>query len=124
MQQFPQGDALLECARNLFRDRLLPTMAADQKHSALMIMNAMAIAARQFRSIQTCELDERTSLQEFFMEDCGTLLAANQLLARLIREGGGDPGQPQREKILAHLRKVGRQRLAESNPKVLNFDGG
>lgn len=123
MQQVPPGDALLECARNLFRDRLLPTMAADQKHSALMIMNAMAIAARQFRLNSSSELEEKASLRTFLMEDCTSLPNANQRFARMIREGAGDPGQPQREKMLAHLRNVGRQRLAESNPKVLNADG-
>lgn len=123
MQQLPQGDALLECAQDLFRVHLLPTIAADQKHAALMILNAMAIASRQFKSVRRYESEELANLQEFLPRECQTLVAANQYFARMIREGAGDPGQPQREKILSHLRHVGRQRLMESNPKILNSSG-
>jgi hypothetical protein len=111
MQQLPQGDALLECARDLFRDRLLPTISPDQRRSALMILNAMGIAARQFRSSEQLEPEELARLREFLTDDCGTLASANRLFAQMIREGAGDPGQPQREKILAHLRETGRARL-------------
>lgn len=120
MQQLPQGDALLECAQDLFRVHLLPTIGADHKHAALMILNAMAIASRQFKSVRRYESEELAELQEFLPGKCQTLLAANQDFARIIREGAGDPGQPQREKILSHLRHAGRQRLMESNPKILD----
>jgi len=122
MQQEPRGNALLECARELFRNRLLPTVPAEHRHAALMIMNAMAIAARQFGAGEEdgIGVEERAGLQALLMDEYEARDSGNRRLAEMIRTGAGDPGQPKRTVILAHLRRVARQRLAECNPKILN----
>ena len=62
---------------------------------------------------------EIAALRELLDDDRLALADGNRRLARLLREGAGDPGQSRRDALFAHLRAVGHWRLAESNPKAL-----
>lgn len=133
MRDQPDGAALLQAARALLRDALVPALPAEARHAALMIANAMGIAERQLRAGDTPALEEWRSLRELLGLDDpleaptppadGEVEAAlpglNRVLAQRIRAGDADPGQPLRAALRHHLEFVALQRLAESNPKAL-----
>jgi len=119
MRTRPEGADLLEAAQALMRERLLADLPPQRKHEALMICNAMNIAARQLRYGEQPQREELQSLQTLLQEERVGLLAGNRLLAMRLREGGGDPGQSSRVQILAHLRSAVGQAVAESSPEYL-----
>jgi hypothetical protein len=119
MRTRPEGADLLEAAQVLLRERLLGDLPPQRKHEALMICNAMNIAARQLRFGEQPQREELHSLRELLQEGQVDLLAGNRLLALRQREGIGDPGQPLREQVLVHLRNTVGQAVAESSPEYI-----
>lgn len=119
MRDRPRGDELLAAARKLLREQVLPALPAPHRHGLLMSLNAMSIAERQLQYGEQPERDEHAALHQLLGDTGLSADAANRGLARRLRTGAGDPGQPQRAALLAHLRAAGRQRLLESNPKAL-----
>ncbi len=129
MRDQPSGAELLAAAQKVMRERILAILPADRKHEALMIANAMSIAARQLEqgeAPERAELQALSGLCELAPVEAGNpqalraaLVEANRALAHAIRAGAAVPGQTQRSAILAHLRQVARQRVQESNPKYL-----
>lgn len=119
MREQPKGDALLACARQVLREEILPTLAADRKHALLMVMNALSIAERQLQYGDGPEAEELAALRNLLDDSRVDAAEGAHRLSRLLREGKGDPGQPAREALFGHLRRVGLQRLRESNPKAL-----
>jgi hypothetical protein len=122
MRTRPHGADLLACAQTLLREELIKSLPPEQKHNALMIANAMAVAARQLQAGEAPEREEGARLSgllEHSLEAENALCVANRALAALIRGGWADPGQSRRADVFAHLRQVVRQAVAESNPKYL-----
>lgn len=124
MRDRPRGDELLAAARRLLREQVLPALPAQHRHALLMSLNAMSIAERQLQYGEQPERDELKALLQVLGESGLQADVANRRLALRLRAGAGDPGQPQRAALLAHLRAAGRQRLLESNPKALPADAG
>jgi Domain of unknown function (DUF6285) len=120
MRDRPTGDELLTCARKLVRDEVMPSLPADRKHTVLMVMNAMSIAERQLRYGEAPAHRELAAIKSLVGGDCSDLAAGNRRLCILIRAGRADPGQIQRAAVFSYLRASGRQRLLESNPKILD----
>ena len=133
MRDEPTGEQLLETARNLLREDVLPALPSERKHAALMIANAMAIAMRQMKHGEDGERSELKSL--------GTLLGCsgqdqpaggadlrrrlkelNREFASAIRDGRADEGA-WRDAARLHLLNSARLKLAESNPKYLGGQG-
>lgn len=130
MRDRPDGAELLDAAGALLRETLLPVLPDAQRHAALMILNAMAIAGRQLRAGEAPARAELQSLHTLpgmqaadGAADAAALRCFNRGLVARIRAGEADPGQPLHQPLHAHLRAVARQRLAESNPKALPADG-
>ena len=119
MREQPRGQDLLACARQLLRDEVLPALPAERRHALLMTLNAMSIAERQLRNGDAPEAQELAALRGLLDDQRVSLAEGNRRLAQALRAGAGDPGSPQRAALFAQLRTVGRQRLAESNPKAL-----
>ncbi|MFJ3370555.1 DUF6285 domain-containing protein [Pseudomonas sp. NPDC086251] len=119
MRTRPEGADLLQAAQVLLRERLLGDLPQHRRHEALMICNAMKIAARQLRFGEQPQREELHSLLALLQEERVGLLAGNRLLAMRLREGFGDPGQSAREQVLAHLRSSVGQAVAESSPDYL-----
>lgn len=119
MQEQPKGEELLSCARDYLKQNILPHVEGEEKHGVLMVMNAMAIARRQFMSGTSVESEELKALRAMVSDSSVGLLYGNRLLANLLRDGAADPGRPEREVILEHLRNVTRWRVSESNPRIL-----
>jgi urease accessory protein UreF len=100
-----QGERLLETARDVLREQLLPALPPQQRHAALMVANAMAIAAR--------ELDRRTDPAA----DAARAAADSQLCAS-IRTGQFDGGAAAAQ-VHARLLADTRARVEVSNPRFL-----
>lgn len=120
MRDRPTGEELLACARRVLREKVLPALPSEHKHDLLMALNAMSIAERQLHFGEAPERQELAALSALLDESFADPGKANRRLSSRVREGGGDPGQPQRTELFAHLRAAARQRLLESNPKALN----
>lgn len=130
MRDEPTGEQLLDAARTLLREELIPSLSADKKHSALMIANAMAIAMRQLQNGEAGERKEVESLCALLNRYRSVapeaspgdlrkhLIDLNREFARRIRAGDADSsvwGQAAE----AHLLTVIRLKVMESNPKYL-----
>lgn len=129
MRDQPTGEALLETARTVLREELMPALPADKRHAALMIANALSIAARQLKKGDGGERAELAALESLLSEPFAgrtddpqalrdALVAANRKLSQTIRAGRADAGSL-RDEVRRHLLDVVRAKVAESNPKYL-----
>jgi hypothetical protein len=96
MRVEPDGAELLRVARAELLETLLPQLPAATHYAARMVANAMAIAAREMAAPPGAQLDAPR-------------------LAREIRSGRHDGAEATLERLLA----LTRERLAVSNPRVL-----
>ncbi|HSW06298.1 DUF6285 domain-containing protein [Aquabacterium sp.] len=100
-----RGERLLETARDVLRDELLPALPAHQRHAALMVAHAMAIAARELNRCDDAGLNEARA-------------AKDRQLCASIRAGGVDAGTAAAQ-VHAELLASTRARVELSNPKFL-----
>lgn len=128
MRDQPDGAALLATAQKVLSEKFLPQLPAHLKHEALMVANAMAIAARQLqageRPLQS-EFENLTKLLaahtgEANADDTLRLKQLNVELCAKIRAGDSDPERADHEATHQHLCRVARDRVQESNPKYLS----
>ncbi len=150
MRDEPSAVALLEAARRVLRDELIPRLPDECRFAALMVANAMAIAARQHDFGDAPEAAELAGLMALRSEgeveepaegpvegsvsggdtSAGTSADTHAELLRLygelshdIRHGAYDPGTAQHAALRDHLWRVTLQKLRESNPKALEEAG-
>ncbi|KSH97449.1 DUF6285 domain-containing protein [Pseudomonas aeruginosa] len=114
----PDAHELLDIARWTLLEQLLPALPGELRYPALMIANAMAIAARESRLGALAEDQERTRLAALVDEAPAALPDLLRQLARAIRLGSHDAPQNHRT-LVETLRQVTLARLAISNPKAL-----
>ncbi|TEH32725.1 acyl-CoA dehydrogenase [Pseudomonas aeruginosa] len=114
----PDVHELLDIARSTLLEQLLPALPGELRYPALMIANAMAIAARESRLGALAEDQERTRLAALVDEAPAALPDLRRQLARAIRLGSHDAPQNHRT-LVETLRQVTLARLAISNPKAL-----
>lgn len=115
MHEQPYGAALLETARGVLLEELLPHLPEGSRFAARMVANAMAIAAREARQDsgrQAACLAAITALT-------GLGDAPLAAFAKAIRTGSFDPGTPQHAAAAAALMGLARARCAISAPKAL-----
>ncbi|MFK3789143.1 MULTISPECIES: DUF6285 domain-containing protein [Pseudomonas] len=114
----PNAHELLEIARQTLLEQLLPALSAELRYPALMIANAMAIAARESR-LQARVCSQEQELLGALTEGAGpSLPETRRQLAQEIRQGRHDARQQQLALVKA-LRQVTVARLAISNPKAV-----
>lgn len=129
MRDEPTGGQLLETARNVLREQLMPALPAEHRHAALMIANAMSIAMRQLHNGDEHERQEVAALEKLLFPGGVSELKAgmgtrerlkelNRRLCHWIREGLADTGDFH-EAARRHLLQAARIKVAESNPKYL-----
>ncbi|SIR58747.1 hypothetical protein SAMN05421829_1223 [Aromatoleum tolulyticum] len=136
MRDEPTGEQLLDSARNVLREQLMPALPAASRHAALMIANAMSIAMRQLQNGDEPERAELRALEKILLAgdgdgdgdgdgagEAGTSMRArlkelNRRLSHWIRDGQADAGEI-RDAVRAHLVQVARTKVGESNPKYL-----
>ena len=122
----PDATELLEIARRTLLDEVLPRLPEDLRYSALMIANAMAIAAREYAAGDDDAQAELARLRSLFSERPQPLTGAalnvalagyNRRLATGIRAGRFDDRE--RAALLEHLEKTTADKLAVANPRAL-----
>lgn len=128
MRERPTGEELLAVARKVLREELMPLLPSDQRYDALMIANAMGIAARQLAFGNGPDHEERDRLTDLLVraEACDRTTAENSGLAELyrligakIRAGDFDPAASGYDSLRTFLLDTTIQRLRESDPKTL-----
>jgi hypothetical protein len=126
MSDRPNGAELLKIARDALTRELAAELPENRRYLALMIANAMAIAARELVLGDGADRAELTSLRMLF-EDRGLdtsedvadrLEALNRRLCAEIRTGKFDGGADE-ARLRDHLRRSAEARVAISNPKAL-----
>lgn len=126
MPDQPKASQLLQSARKLLLEELLPQLPEENHYAALMIANAMAIAAREVDAGDSDLLAELKLLAQLYDEqahvedqrDVKTQLA--KLNARLVQDirAGHFSGDSERQ-LRQLLMQAVRARLNVSNPKYL-----
>jgi hypothetical protein len=119
MREQPTGESLLQCARDVLKNNVLPMLQGDAKRDVLMVMNAMSIAQRELQQGTAPDEREQQALAQLLGEPVFDVAQANRELAARIRAGVADPESTECAAVLNHLREVGKNRLLASNPKVL-----
>jgi len=130
MNNAPDGAELLRVARKVLREQLLPGIAEDRRYEALMVANAMAIAARELKAGESDLREELRMLTQFYgdttvgesgnsMKD--KVASLNRRLAKDIRSGVLDGACAQGVRAL--LKAQVKARLRISNPKYLKAVG-
>jgi hypothetical protein len=126
MSDRPDGAELLKVAREALTRELAAELPESKRYLALMIANAMAIAARELELGDGADRAELTSLRMLFQEPgpdtsedvADRLEAMNRRLCAEIRAGRFRGGADE-VRLRAHLRRSAEARVAISNPKAL-----
>jgi hypothetical protein len=125
MNDRPDATELLEIARRTLLDDVLPRLPDDLRYSALMIANAMAIAAREHAAGDTDAIAELARLQGLYGEPQQALAGSalrtalsgyNRRLAADIRAGRCDGWLGLR----GHLAQTTADKVTVANPKALD----
>lgn len=126
----PYGAELLEEARRTLLENLLPVLPPDRRYDALMVANAMAIAAREASEGNAADrraheellrLTGATPESEDSRDlDVGGLTELERHLAQQIRIGAFDAPGSRRDAVLGYLRRSTIARLRISNPKAFS----
>lgn len=130
MTDIPDAADLLAIARATLLSELIPALPGDQRYAGLMVANAMAIAAREYRLGAETARNEAARLRNLLEECEGSppqsgnpdapeaLSSLRKAMCSAIRAGDFD--NPQREAALAaQLLRTAADRVAISNPKAL-----
>ena len=130
MNNAPDGAELLRVAQKVLRERLLPGITREQRYEALMVANAMAIAARELKAGESDLREELRMLTELYGETTVSksgsstkdkVESLNKRLARDIRSGVMDGACAQGVRTLLKAQVTARLRI--SNPKYLKAAG-
>lgn len=133
MRERPSGLDLLETARTTLLHELLDALPAEHRYTALMIANAMAIAAREAASGERPLARELARLCSIYKDTPPPisgrdalereLAIRNARVARDIRAGRYDRQDSVRQTMWDHLLETTREKLRESHPKYLKATG-
>ena len=123
MSNQPDAHNLLVTARQLLLDELVPVLDEQHRYAALMIANAIGIAAREIRAPEA-EEDIGKALNAFLAElGAGgeyPPASAEVALAQLIRHRKMPADAQSSEALTDLLLQLTRSKLRISNPKFLN----
>jgi hypothetical protein len=143
MRPKPSAAELLETARKTLRGEMLAALPEGRRYEALMVANAVAIAARVLERGEAPERAELANLARLMGEkdpaipadlpspaEAGFAKAGPAsvrerlgiLYGRLcdeLRAGKIVPGGERHRAVFAHLRQTTLERVRESNPKAL-----
>jgi uncharacterized protein DUF6285 len=124
-QDVPDAADLLATARDTLVDELLPALPGERRYTALMIANAMAIAARELALGAQATRREIERLRPFAAQEVAPsdpgeddVHALRRSVAAAIRDGRFDD-DAHAEALQASLFDIAVDRLAISNPKAV-----
>jgi hypothetical protein len=117
-QDIPSAAELLTLAREAFLDSIVGHLPVESRYLALMIANAMAIAAREIEQGPEAAAAERKAILGLLPGASAEAQLADlrRELAAGIRNGFFDH---EAQRLIAALGTITRARLAISNPKAL-----
>ncbi|MGX9937441.1 DUF6285 domain-containing protein [Advenella kashmirensis] len=123
MSNQPDAHNLLVTARQLLLDELVPVLDAQHRYAALMIANAIGIAAREIRSPEAEE--DMSKALDAFLAGLGadgeySSISAEAALAQMIRHRKIPTDGQSCEALTDLLLGLTRSKLRISNPKLLN----
>ncbi|MHC8943536.1 DUF6285 domain-containing protein [Advenella incenata] len=123
MSNQPDAHNLLVTARQLLLDELVPVLDEQHRYAALMIANAIGIAAREIAP-PVAEDDIGKAL-DAFLAGVGadgeySSVSAEAALAQLIRHRKIPADRKSGEALTDFLMHLTRSKLRISNPKFLN----
>lgn len=120
MRDLPDAKALIEQARRTLLDELLGALPRERRYAALMIANALAIAARELAGGEELASAEQDALSDYlgktgWGESAASYEAMVKRLAGDIRAGKHDAEAALHELLYDSA----TERLRITNPKVL-----
>ena len=124
MNDIPDAADLIGTARDALLRELLPALPAQHRYTALMIANAMAIAARELELGPDARQGEAARLHALLAEGGVSTPTANDLhslrraVAAAIR-GGRFDAQTRAQALTEALAATAQAWVAISNPKAL-----
>ncbi|MEX0923910.1 MAG: DUF6285 domain-containing protein [Rhodovibrionaceae bacterium] len=118
MRDRPTSKELLDEAFRLLREELAPKLSGGERFKALMIANAVGMAARELEAGEAPLRRELVLLQTLLGAQEGDLVELNARLAAGLRDGAfaGD------EQAYAALLEIAEAKVREVNPKALGQD--
>jgi len=126
MQDRPTLDELLEAVALYLRDDVMVNTTGRTQFHGRVAMNAVEMIRREISTIEEHYAAEAEGLDHLLgVEPMAphldakrrALIARNEALSQRIRDGDADTGE-WRAAVFAHLRKVTRDKLVVSNPKL------
>jgi hypothetical protein len=124
----PGGQLLLDIARRVLLEELLPLLPEERRLDGLMVANAMGIAGREQEAGAAPLRAALARLAAIYGERVPAELSdaeASDMMQRLDRRLAGDiragvfDSGAKRDALLAHLEATTRARVAITNPKIL-----
>jgi len=129
----PDAIALLEEARHMLMETLLPQLPADCRYGALMVANAIGIAAREADQSESAVCFLLAELSALLGAACGERASAGELAGQLadlehrlalkMRSGEYDEPGPIRDAIRRYLLASATARVRIANPRALTSPG-
>ena len=123
MRRQPTARNLLETARTVLRQSIVPLLSGPAHYQALMVARAMAIAARQLDAGEGPEEAARARLVSLYAAPSASLGELERRLAADLRRGVFDEPGAARDAVFSHLWETARAMAAESSPKALSERG-
>jgi Domain of unknown function (DUF6285) len=120
----PSAAELLEAARAALLQELVGDLPERRRYLALMVANAIAIAARELEQGAEAVRADVASLADLYGEARGGPEELERLTRRLCADirRGRFAGDGNEAALRAHLRRSAARRTAISNPKALKDD--
>ena len=119
MRSGPSTDNLLDTARLVLRDAVLPAVSSERRYEALMVANALAIAAREIAAGDRPQAQAHGRLAALYGTPQGNLADMERRLVQDVRAGRFDAPGERRAAVFAHLWETARAAAAVSQPKAL-----
>jgi hypothetical protein len=129
MTERPEAADLLDEARRILLEILLPLLPQDRRYEGLMVANAMAIASRDARmgdELLRAEVRGLATLLDALGAADGPtkelrvkLQDLERQLAQDVRRGAYDTPGPRRDAVRTYLQASTQGRARISNPKAL-----
>jgi hypothetical protein len=122
MQDDPELNDLISCARRFLEEEIVPAVADPRlRFRARVAANLLAIVSREIREGEGLLAGERRRLQSLLGSTEGSVAALNSELERRIRAGEieAGPGGP----VWGHLRLTALEKLRIANPAYLRRVG-
>jgi hypothetical protein len=125
MRDLPTGPALLNLARDVLLDELMPLLPQEARLDARLVANSIAIAGREAEAADAMSETITRELEKFYggeksKEEAGDLL---RRLAADLRIGVFENSRQQEDKARQIIWRLTIAKLRQANPRFLAANG-